>query len=47
MSYCGSQSGGSLGASGVYLWDANGERHIFAFETFFNRYEALTLGYLP
>ncbi len=42
--YCGSQSGGLLGQEEVALLDRNGERHIFAFETFFNRYEALTLG---
>jgi hypothetical protein len=44
VSYCGSQSGGSLGRSDVLLTDRNGDRHVFDFETFFNRYEALTLG---
>ena len=42
--YCGSQSGGLLGQDDVILIDTNGDRHIFLFETFFNRYEALTLG---
>lgn len=42
--YCGSQSGGSLGEAEVRLADRNGLAHIFAFETFFNRHEALTLG---
>ncbi|MDE2562828.1 MAG: ImmA/IrrE family metallo-endopeptidase [Sphingomonadales bacterium] len=42
--YCGSQSGGLLGQEEVMLLDRNGDRHLFAFETFFNRYEALTLG---
>lgn len=42
--YCGSQSGGLLGQEEIVLADRNGERHLFAFETFFNRYEALTLG---
>lgn len=43
-SYCGSQSGGSLGQEDVLLPDNNQERHVFTFETFFNRHEALTLG---
>jgi len=43
-SYCGSQSGGSLGKEEVVLVDNNKERHVFTFETFFNRHEALTLG---
>jgi hypothetical protein len=42
--YCGSQRGGDLGKSEVVLPDQNGETHIFSFETFFNGYEALTLG---
>ena len=42
--YCGSQRGGSLGRSEVFLADLNGKRHVFEFETFFNRHEALTLG---
>jgi hypothetical protein len=44
-SYCGAQGGGGLGAGEVVLRDRNGEAHVFAFETFFNRHEALTLGY--
>lgn len=44
-SYCGAQRGGALGQSEVVLDDHNGESHVFAFETFFNRHEALTLGY--
>lgn len=43
-SYCGSQGGGPLGESELVLTDDNGDRHCFFFETFFNRYDALTLG---
>lgn len=43
--YCGVQSGGSLGEGEIVLEDRNGEPHVFAFETFFNRHEALSLGY--
>ena len=42
--YCGSQSGGPLGECELVLTDDNGNRHRFFFETFFNRYDALTLG---
>lgn len=42
--YCGAQRGGTIGADEVTLQDDAGEQHIFHFETFFNRYEALTLG---
>ena len=42
--YCGSQGGGPLGESEVVLADDNGNKHCFFFETFFNRYDALTLG---
>jgi hypothetical protein len=45
VAYCGSQGGGSLGQSEVVLYDRNGEPHLFGFETFFNRHEALTLGH--
>ena len=43
-SYCGSQSGGPLGEHQLILTDDNGSWHCFFFETFFNRYDALTLG---
>jgi len=43
--YCGAQGGGGLGQSEVILPDRNGARHLFLFETFFNRHEALSLGY--
>ena len=43
-SYCGSQGGGLLGEDELSLTDDNGVRHCFFFETFFNRYDALTLG---
>ena len=43
-SYCGSQGGGLLGEGELVLTDNNGGRHCFFFETFFNRYDALTLG---
>lgn len=42
--YCGSQGGGPLGESELILADDNGDEHRFYFETFFNRYDALTLG---
>lgn len=44
VGYCGSQGGGSLGESELILTDDNGDEHRFYFETFFNRYDALTLG---
>lgn len=44
VGYCGAQTGGPLGAAEVTLTDDNGEKHTFAFETFFNRHDALTLG---
>jgi Zn-dependent peptidase ImmA (M78 family) len=43
-SYCAERRGGPLGASDLLLSDDNGLQHLFHFETFFNRYEALTLG---
>ena len=43
-SYCGAQGGGSLGSRELLLADDNGDEHRFFFETFFNRYDALTLG---
>src|SRR3546814_2498255 len=42
--YCGSQGGGPLGESELILTDDNGDQHRFYFETFFNRYDAQTLG---
>ena len=42
--YCGAQGGGPIGENELLLPDDNGERHSFYFETFFNRYDALTLG---
>lgn len=42
--YCGSQGGGMLGQSEMILTDDNNEAHRFYFETFFNRYDALTIG---
>jgi len=45
VSYCGAQRGGLLGTADAVLIDANGDRHVFRFETFFNGHEALTLGW--
>ena len=42
--YCGAQRGGPLGEGEITLMDDNSGRHCFHFETFFNRYDALTLG---
>lgn len=42
--YCSPASGGILGTSEINLCDNNGELHAFGFETFFNRYDALTIG---
>lgn len=42
--YCGAQGGGPLGEDELVLIDDNGDGHRFHFETFFNRYDALTLG---
>ena len=42
--YCGAQGGGPLGEDELILTDDNGDRHRFQFESFFNRYDALTLG---
>lgn len=43
--YCSNANGGPLGSTEVILKDINGKPHVFWFETFFNRYEALTLAY--
>jgi IrrE N-terminal-like domain len=42
--YSGPQRGGALGEAEVRLVNEDGQRHVFSFETFFNGYEALTLG---
>ena len=44
IQYCGSQRGGMLGQSEMILSDDNNKSHRFYFETFFNKYDALTLG---
>jgi Zn-dependent peptidase ImmA (M78 family) len=44
QTYCANRKGGPLGATDLQLQDDNGLRHLFHFETFFNQYEALTLG---
>jgi Zn-dependent peptidase ImmA (M78 family) len=43
-SYCGPQRGGILGNDELILDDDNGTPHRFIFETFYNGYDALTLG---
>lgn len=42
--YCGAQRGGPLGADVLTLKDDDGEHHGFFFETFYNGYDALTVG---
>lgn len=42
--YCGSQRAGHLGSAELTVVDQSRQKHLFMFETFFNRYEALTLG---
>ncbi len=44
QSYCSNRRGGPLGAEDILLKDDTGTNHIFHFETFYNQYEALTLG---
>lgn len=44
VGYSGPQRGGSLGEAEVHLVNDDGQRHLFAFQTFFNGHEALTLG---
>lgn len=44
QAYCTNRRAGPLGVSDVLLTDDNGLKHLFHFETFFNQYEALTLG---
>ena len=43
-SYCGAQRGGPLGEDVLLMKDDNGEDHEFFFETFYNGYDALTIG---
>lgn len=43
--YCSASQGGTIGQEELILTDRNGDRHRFLFETFFNRHDALTLGY--
>lgn len=42
-SYCAPRRGGPLGEAEIPVIDDNGQAHDFSFETFYNRYEALTL----
>ena len=42
-SYCKPRRGGPLGDAEIPIVDDNGQAHIFAFETFYNGYDALTL----
>ena len=42
--YCSNRGGGPLGEAEVRLSDDNGQQHAFHFESFFNRYDVLTLG---
>jgi hypothetical protein len=44
QNYCSNRRGGPLGAADVPLTDDTGVSHVFHFETFYNRYDALTLG---
>ena len=41
---CENRRGGMIGQSDLILTDSNSEDHRFTFETFFNGYDALTLG---
>lgn len=42
--YCSASRGGPLGSAEIEIEDSNGEMHVFQCETFFNSYDALTLG---
>jgi Zn-dependent peptidase ImmA (M78 family) len=44
LSYCTRARGGPLGNAEVLLRDRNGDRHEFAFESFSNTHQVLTLG---
>ncbi len=43
-SYCSAKKGGPLGSGEIIIPDLNRDAHLFAFETFFNRYQAISLG---
>jgi Zn-dependent peptidase ImmA (M78 family) len=43
-SYCAPRRGGPLGDAEIVMVDSNGQPHDFTFHTFYNGYEALTLG---
>jgi len=43
---CSHGTGGLIGTGSILLFDANGQTRSFRLETFHNRYEALTLGWL-
>lgn len=43
-SYCSGKRAGPLGQDEILLEDDNGNPHLFEFETFYNNYNALTLG---
>jgi hypothetical protein len=45
VEYAGAQRGGFLGVADVFLDDDGGRQHVFQFETFFNGYDALTIGW--
>jgi IrrE N-terminal-like domain len=42
--YCMNRRQGDLGSAHIFILDGGGERHIFEFQTFYNGYDALTLG---
>ncbi len=44
IAYCTYRTRGPLGDSELVLLDDNETKHVFSFETFFNGYDALTLG---
>jgi hypothetical protein len=43
-SYCANKRHGDLGSAQIVMTNARGEKHLFYFETFYNGYDALTLG---
>ncbi len=43
-SYCANRRQGDLGSAQIVMTNARGEKHVFDFETFYNGYDALTLG---